>query len=150
MKLNIASLAGLVMVGVAAGYASAPAHGAETAAAAAKSTYSEGTRRLRNRQDRAGPRHMPQGSRRGRAGTKRNTLDNSGSTRQNAIERCNLVPAEGQGRLPGADRGAEPAEPVDEDLGKRRRRRHHPRDDDHHDRRAGRHRPGDAGGSAPR
>ena len=39
MKLNLASLAGLVVVGVAAGYAAAPAHAGDTAPPAAKSTY---------------------------------------------------------------------------------------------------------------
>jgi hypothetical protein len=91
MKLNIASLAGLVMVGVAAGYASAPAYGAETAAAAAKSTYSKERADCeagKTGQDRATCLKEAGAAEQER---KRNTLDNNGSTRQNAIERCNLV-----------------------------------------------------------
>jgi hypothetical protein len=91
MKLNIASLAVLVVVGVAAGYASAPAHGAETAAAAAKSTYAKERADCeagKTGQDRATCLKEAGAAEQER---KRNTLDNTGSMRQNAIERCNLV-----------------------------------------------------------
>jgi hypothetical protein len=91
MKLNIASLAGLVVVGVAAGYAGAPAHGAEAAAAAAKSTYSKERADCeagKTAEDRATCLKEAGAAEQER---KRNTLDNTGSMRQNAIERCNLV-----------------------------------------------------------
>ena len=41
MKRTLASLAGLLMVGIAAGYASAPAHAADAAASAAQRTYAK-------------------------------------------------------------------------------------------------------------
>ena len=93
MKLNIASLAGLVLVGVAAAYASAPAHGAEAAATAAKSTYQK------ERADcEAGKTAQDRDTCLKEAGAaeqerKRKTLDNNGTMRQNAIERCNTVAA---------------------------------------------------------
>jgi len=93
MKLNIASLAGLVLVGVGAGYASAPAYGAEAAAAAAKSTYSKERADCeagKTGQDRATCLKEAGAAEQER---KRNTLDNTGSMRQNAIERCNTVAA---------------------------------------------------------
>jgi len=93
MKLNTASLAGLVLVGVGAGYASAPAYGAEAAAAAAKSTYSKERADCeagKTGQDRATCLKEAGAAEQER---KRNTLDNTGSMRQNAIERCNTVAA---------------------------------------------------------
>ncbi len=90
MKLNLASLAGLIVVGVAASYAAAPAHGAE-AASAAKSTY------VKERADcEAGRTAQDRATCLKEAGAalderKRNRLDNTGSMRQNAIERCNTV-----------------------------------------------------------
>ncbi|MGZ8259461.1 MAG: hypothetical protein ACXWUL_02790 [Caldimonas sp.] len=93
MLRNIASLAGLIAVGVAAGIASAPAHGADAASAAAKSTY------LKERADcEAGRTAQDRATCLKEAGAaeqerKRNRLDNAGSTRQNAIERCNAVAA---------------------------------------------------------
>ena len=93
MKLNTASLAGLVLVGVGAGYASAPAYGAEAAAAAAKSTYSKERADCeagKTGQDRATCLKEAGAAQQER---KRNTLDNNGSMRQNAIERCNTVAA---------------------------------------------------------
>ena len=92
MKLNIASLTGLVLVGLAAGYAAPPAHGAEAAAPAAKSTY------LKERADcDAGRTAEDRATCLKEAGAaqderKRNRLDNSGSMRQNAIDRCNALP----------------------------------------------------------
>jgi hypothetical protein len=92
MKLNLASLAGLIVVGVAASYAAAPAHAADAAAsAAAKSTY------LKERADcEAGRTAEDKATCLKEAGAaqqerKRNQLDNTGSMRQNAIERCNTV-----------------------------------------------------------
>ncbi len=91
MKLNLASLAGLVVVGVAAGYAAPPAHAADAAASAARSTY------LKERADcEAGRTAEDRATCLKEAGAaqderKRNRLDNSGSLRQNAIERCNIV-----------------------------------------------------------
>jgi hypothetical protein len=88
---HLASLAGLVAVGVAASLAAAPSHGAE--AVAAKSTYSKDRADCdagRTAEDRAtclkeaGAAHVER---------KRHTLDTQGSTRQNAIDRCNLVAA---------------------------------------------------------
>ena len=91
MKLNIASLAGLIAVGVAAGYAAPPAHAADAAASAAKSTY------LKDRADcEAGRTAEDRATCLKEAGAaqderKRNRLDNTGSMRQNAIDRCNAV-----------------------------------------------------------
>jgi hypothetical protein len=91
MKLNLASLAGLVVVGVAAGYAAAPAHAADAAASAAKSTNvkeradCEAGRTAQDRETCLKEAGAAQAER------KRNGLDNAGSTRQNAIERCNTV-----------------------------------------------------------
>lgn len=91
MKLNIASLAGLVLVGVAGAYASAPAHGAESAASAAKSTYAKERADCeagKTAQDRATCLKEAGAAQQER---KRNTLDNTGSMRQNATDRCNTV-----------------------------------------------------------
>ena len=91
MKLNLASLAGLILVGVAAGQAAAPAHAADAADTAAKSTY------LKERADcEAGRTAEDRATCLKEAGAaqqerKRNQLDNAGSARQNAIERCNAV-----------------------------------------------------------
>jgi hypothetical protein len=92
MKLNIASLSGLVLVGVAAGYVATPAHGADAAPVAeAKSTY------LKDRADcEAGRTAEDRATCLKEAGAaqderKRNRLDNAGSMRQNAIDRCNIV-----------------------------------------------------------
>jgi hypothetical protein len=88
---HLASLAGLVVVGIAAGLASTPSLGAD--AAAAKSTY------VKERADcDAGRTAEDRATCLKEAGAaaverKRNTLDTHGSTRQNAIERCNLVAA---------------------------------------------------------
>ena len=93
MKLNIASLAGLIAVGVAAGYAAAPAHAADAPAAEAKSTYVKERADCeagRTAQDRATCLKEAGAAQQER---KRNQLDTAGSTRQNAIERCNLVAA---------------------------------------------------------
>jgi hypothetical protein len=94
MKPNLASLAGLIFVGVAAGYAAAPAHAADAAAPAdAKSIY------LKERADcEAGRTAEDRATCLKEAGAaqeerKRNRLDNTGSLRQNAIERCNAVAA---------------------------------------------------------
>ena len=89
MKPNLASLAGLVVA--AAGYAAAPAHAADAADTAAKSTY------LKERADcEAGRTAEDRATCLKEAGAaqqerKRNQLDNAGSARQNAIERCNAV-----------------------------------------------------------
>jgi len=91
MKLNLASLAGLVVVGVAAGYAAAPAHAADAAAPAAQSTYAKERADCeagRTAEDRATCLKEAGAAQQER---KRNQLDNNGSARQNAIERCNLV-----------------------------------------------------------
>jgi len=91
MKLNLASLAGMVVVGVAAGYAAAPANAADTAAAAAKSTYAKERADCdagRTAEDRATCLKEAGAAQQER---KRNQLDNNGSARQNAIERCNAV-----------------------------------------------------------
>ena len=91
MIRNLASLAGLVAVGIVAGLAASPSRGAE--AAAAKSTY------VKDRADcDAGRTAEDRATCLKEAGAaqverKRNTLDTNGSTRQNAIERCNLVAA---------------------------------------------------------
>jgi len=88
---NIASLAGLVAVGIAAGLAASPSHGAD--ATPAKSTY------VKERADcdagRTGQDRATCLKEAGAASVerKRNTLDTQGSTRQNAVDRCNLVAA---------------------------------------------------------
>ena len=93
MKLNLASLAGLIVVGAAATYAASPAHAADAAATAAKSTYAKERADCdagRTAEDRATCLREAGAAEQER---KRNTLDNNGSPRQNAIERCNLVAA---------------------------------------------------------
>ena len=91
MKLNLASLAGMVAVGIAAAYASPPAHAADPAAPAARSAY------LKDRADcEAGRTAEDRATCLKEAGAaqeerRRNRLDNNGSLRQNAIERCNSV-----------------------------------------------------------
>jgi len=93
MKLNLASLAGLIVVGTAATYAASPAHAADPAATAAKSTYAKERADCdagRTAEDRATCLKEAGAAQQER---KRNTLDNTGSARQNAIERCNLVAA---------------------------------------------------------
>jgi len=92
MLRNIASLTGLIALGIAAGFASPPAHAADAAAAAAKSTY------LKERADcEAGRTAEDRATCLKEAGAaeeerKRNRLDNNGSLRQNAIDRCNALP----------------------------------------------------------
>ena len=91
MKLNLASLAGLIVVGVAASFAGAPAHAADADAAAAKSTYAKERADCeagRTAEDRATCLKEAGAAQQER---KRNQLDNAGSARQNAIERCNAV-----------------------------------------------------------
>ena len=93
MKLDLASLAGLIVAGAAATYAASPAHAADAAAAAAKSTYAKERADCeagRTAEDRATCLKEAGAAQQER---KRNTLDNTGSARQNAIERCNLVAA---------------------------------------------------------
>ena len=93
MKLNLASLAGLIVVGAAATYAASPAHSADAATATAKSTYAKERADCeagRTAEDRATCLKEAGAAQQER---KRNTLDNAGSARQNAIERCNLVAA---------------------------------------------------------
>ena len=93
MKLNLASLAGLIAVGAAAGYAASPAYAADVADAAAKSGYSKERADCeagRTAEDRATCLREAGAAQDER---KRNQLDNAGSARQNAIERCNLVAA---------------------------------------------------------
>lgn len=91
MIRHLASLAGLVAVGVAASLVSAPSHGAE--ASPAKSTY------VKERSDcDAGRTAEDRATCLKEAGAaaverKRHTLDTNGSTQQNAIDRCNLVAA---------------------------------------------------------
>ena len=92
MLRNIASLAGLVAVGVIAGFASAPAHSADASAASANSTYQKERADCeagRSAEDRATCLKEAGAAQQER---KRNRLDNNGSFRQNAIERCNMVP----------------------------------------------------------
>jgi hypothetical protein len=87
---NLASLAGLVAVGIAAGLASTPSHGADDTA---KSTYAKERADCdagRTAEDRATCLKEAGAA---AAERKRHTLDTQGSTRQNAIERCNLVAA---------------------------------------------------------
>ena len=93
MKLNLASLAGLIVVGAGATCAAVPAHAAEAAAATAKPTYTKERADCeagRTAEDRATCLKEAGAAEQER---KRNQLDNAGSARQNAIERCNLVAA---------------------------------------------------------
>ncbi len=90
MFRHLASLAGLVAVGVAASFASPPSHGAEPAKS---STY------VKDRADcDAGKTAEDRATCLKEAGAaqterKRNTLDTNGSTQQNAVDRCNALPA---------------------------------------------------------
>ena len=90
MLKNIASLTGLVVVGCAAGFAVPPAHADD---AAAKSIYAkeradcEAGRTAEDRATCLKEAGAAQDERR------RNRLDNTGSLRRNAIERCNALPA---------------------------------------------------------
>jgi len=91
MKLNLASLAGLIAVAAGATCAAVPAHAAEAAAATAKPTYTKERADCeagRTAEDRATCLKEAGAAEQER---KRNQLDNAGSARQNAIERCNLV-----------------------------------------------------------
>ena len=91
MKLNLASLAGLIAVGIAAGYGAVPANAADAADSAAKSTYVKERADCeagRTAEDRATCLKEAGAAQQER---KRNQLDNAGSARQNAIERCNAV-----------------------------------------------------------
>jgi hypothetical protein len=93
MLRNLASLAGLIAVGVAAGFAGPPANAADGAATAAKSTYQKERTDCdtgRTAEDRATCLKEAGAAQEER---KRNRLDNNGSLRQNAIERCNALPA---------------------------------------------------------
>jgi hypothetical protein len=93
MLKNLASLAGLIAVGIAAGFASQPVHSADAAPSTAKSTY------LKDRADcEAGRTAEDRATCLKEAGAaeeerKRNRLDNDGSLRQNAVERCSALPA---------------------------------------------------------
>jgi septal ring-binding cell division protein DamX len=92
MLRNIASLGGLIAVGVAAALAGPPAHAADATSPAAKSIY------LKDRADcEAGRTAEDLATCLKEAGAaqderKHNRLDNTGSLRQNAIERCNVLP----------------------------------------------------------
>lgn len=92
MKLNIASLAGLIAVGAAAGYAAPSAHAADAAPSpAAKSAYLKDRTDCdtgRTAEDRATCLKEAGAAQDER---KRNRLDTNGSVRQNAIDRCNAV-----------------------------------------------------------
>ena len=93
MLRNLASLAGLIVVGVAAGIASPPVHSADAAATEAKSTYQKERADCeagRTAEDRATCLKEAGAAQDER---KRNRLDNNGSMRQNAIDRCNALPA---------------------------------------------------------
>nr|HET7859325.1 hypothetical protein [Caldimonas sp.] len=93
MLKNIASLTGLIVVGCAAGLAVPPAHAADaTAQTAAKSTYAKDRADCeagRTAEDRATCLKEAGAAQDER---KRNRLDNYGSARQNAIDRCNPLP----------------------------------------------------------
>jgi hypothetical protein len=91
MLRNLASLAGLLAVGVAAAIASPPAYSAD--ATDAKSTYAKERADCeagRTAEDRATCLREAGAAEQER---KRNRLDNNGSMRQNAIDRCNALPA---------------------------------------------------------
>lgn len=92
MKTTLASLTGLILVGLAA-TASTPSFAAGASAPAAKSTY------VKERADcETGKTAQDRATCLKEAGAaaqerKRNTLDNSGSAAQNATDRCNALPA---------------------------------------------------------
>ena len=96
MLKNIASLTGLIVVGCAAGLAGPPAHAADSSAqSAAKSTYAKERADCdagRTAEDRATCLKEAGAAQDER---KRNRLDNNGSPRQNATDRCNALPANG-------------------------------------------------------
>ena len=93
MLKNLASLAGLIAVGVAAGLAAPTVHAADATTSSANSTY------LKDRADcDAGRTAEDRATCLKEAGAaqeerKRNRLDNNGSLRQNAVDRCNALPA---------------------------------------------------------
>jgi hypothetical protein len=93
MKRTVASLAGLVLVGAAATFASTPTLAASAGAPPAKSSY------LKERADcEAGKTAQDRATCLKEAGAaaqerKRNGLDNAGSPTQNATDRCNALPA---------------------------------------------------------
>jgi hypothetical protein len=97
MLKNIASLTGLIVVGCAAGLAGPPANAADAAAqTAAKSTYAKERADCdagRTAEDRATCLKEAGAAQDER---KRNRLDNQGSARQNAIERCKALPSKDQ------------------------------------------------------
>ena len=92
MKNTLASLTGLILVGLAAS-ASTPSFAAGASAPATGKTY------VRERADcEAGKTAQDRATCLKEAGAaadekKRNRLDNTGSARQNAVDRCNAVPA---------------------------------------------------------
>ena len=96
MKSTVASLVGLVLVGLAAS-ASTPSFAAGASAPGAKTSY------VKERADcEAGKTAQDRATCLKEAGAaaqerKRNTLDNSGSAAQNATDRCNALPAAERG-----------------------------------------------------
>jgi aminopeptidase N len=93
MLRYLASLTGLIAVGVAATVASPPADAADAAASAAKSSYVKERADCdsgRTAEDRATCLREAGAAQDER---KRNRLDNAGSTRENATARCNALPA---------------------------------------------------------
>src|SRR5689334_23859512 len=94
MLKNFASLTGLIVVGCAAGFAGPPARAADAAAqTTAKSAYQKERADCdagRTAEDRATCLKEAGAAQEER---KRNRLDNNGSARQNAIDRCNALPA---------------------------------------------------------
>ncbi|HTJ07075.1 MAG TPA: hypothetical protein VL624_17150 [Caldimonas sp.] len=92
MLKHIASLTGLIVVGCAAALAGPPAHAADAAQTAAKSTYAKDRADCdtgRTAEDRATCLKEAGAAQEER---KHNRLDNYGSARQNAIDRCNPLP----------------------------------------------------------
>ncbi len=93
MLKNIASLTGLIVVGCAAALAGPPGYAADAAAqTTAKSTYAKDRADCdagRTAEDRATCLKEAGAAQDER---KRNRLDNTGSARQNAIDRCNPLP----------------------------------------------------------
>ena len=135
MKLNLASLAGLVVVGVAAGLRSAPAHAAEPPPRRpSRPTQKERAdcEAGRTAEDRATCLKEAGAAQQER---KRNTLDNTGSTRQNAIERCNMVAPKDKADCLARIEGPSQPNQTTTTSGSVAGGGVHPRDDDHHDRR---------------
>ena len=148
MKLNLASLAGLIVVGAAATYAASPAHAADAGRRGRQVDLRQGARRLRGRPHRrrtARPAsRKPARRSRNASATRSTTPARRARTRSSAATWSRPKDkADCLARIEG------PSQPnqTTTTSGSVGRRRRDPRDEDDHDRPADdRHPPGDPGG----